>query len=777
MSSKERISQTCAAIAKLGGGEGTMDAAMHWLANLDQPWLLIIDNADDVQIKLEEYFPKGSRGHVLVTTRNRDIRRHGNIGAKFFEFKGLNADDANSLLLKAAGQPTPWDSHLSSTAARITKALGFLALAITHAGTAISSGLCSLKNYLSFHEAYFSRIRSKRRFRQRHTSDETDPDNIYASFEISYSIIEDKDTDEARDAIQLFKVFAFFHHENIQFDILERAVNNRILEVEQEEKQKEEERQKAILERSSTWSSWLRKLPFELIQYLLTNTGPVVLPAAIRDAHDTAQFDEYRLRRALRALAQRSLIIRNDFKDQESYSMHPLVHTWARERPENSLAEQAMWSEAAALTLSHSLLLPPLPIGDSSSEEAYRAVILPHIEHVLKSQRSINEQINKKKRSSWWPWSTTTWPLNRGRAIMYAKFSVAYAYCGRFSEAESLQVTVKDFLLQMLGIQHVNTRRIMLALATSLREQGRGDEAERLQVEVLDHCKTALEADHHEILAVKGTLGETLFRQGRYSDAIRLQEDVISGLEKLHGRKHEDTLTAIGNLGLTVMQFQETTDLLTAQRYYSEAADGMKELLGPKHLKTLTAKENLAVVASYLDKDLDHALEMIDEVFEERKARLGKEHPYTLLAMVNKAKITRALGHLDDAELVLRSGIAVADRNLGRDHDGTLLGRYELAKVLIRQGRYEETESILVGVIELYKDKFSYRGDHHPLRLGAIYELFVCYKLQGRTKECLDVADKGIQGFAAVSERVHPLARRMREERSKLLEEERLVDV
>jgi len=143
--------------------------------------------------------------------------------------------------------------------------------------------------------------------------------------------------------------------------------------------------------------------------------------------------------------------------------------------------------------------------------------------------------------------------------------------------------------------------------------------------------------------------------------------------------------------------------------------------------------------------------------------------------MVNKGKIQRAIGDLDEAEKVFRSGLEIADRNLGHDHQGALLGRYELARVLLRKEEFEETERILLDVIELSKGRFSFRGNHHPLRLGSMYELFVCYKLQGKRKECLEIANEAIRGFEIISSvKEHPLSRRMKEERREMLEEEEI---
>ena len=120
-SSHERIKQTFAQIAKFGEVKPNQNAAMHWLSNLGEGWLLIIDNADDTSIDLEQYFPKGNRGCVLVTTRNPAHKIHGNVGPGYFAFQEMEGDDANALLLRAAHQPEPWDADSSSWAARRTR--------------------------------------------------------------------------------------------------------------------------------------------------------------------------------------------------------------------------------------------------------------------------------------------------------------------------------------------------------------------------------------------------------------------------------------------------------------------------------------------------------------------------------------------------------------------------------------------------------------------------------------------------------------------------------
>lgn len=288
-------SHTCAQIAKIRkvrGAEPTVDAAMDWLSILKRRYLLILDNADDPDLWLDNYFPRGNRAHVLVATRNPACRTYGNIGCRSLELQGLNFDDANSLMVKAADQPPPWDKHLVSKASKITEALGHHPLAIIHAGRAILNNLCTLDNYLDFYNRSFERVRAM------------EPgwyDHSYASFEILYSNLMSKDTPEARDAIQLLKTFAFFRAENIRFDILDRAILNSAKEREQQEKDKEKYTTKNIGDKSRRLG-WLRTLQHSIQAFLLADHTPLVLPDAIRDGQSLGHFDADRLRSALKEL-------------------------------------------------------------------------------------------------------------------------------------------------------------------------------------------------------------------------------------------------------------------------------------------------------------------------------------------------------------------------------------------------------------------------------------------------------------------------------------------
>lgn len=72
-----------------------------WLANTEDPWLLIIDNADDPLMDICKFFPTGDRGAILVTTRNPECRIHATVGSS--EFGEMSVLDASRLFLRIAG--------------------------------------------------------------------------------------------------------------------------------------------------------------------------------------------------------------------------------------------------------------------------------------------------------------------------------------------------------------------------------------------------------------------------------------------------------------------------------------------------------------------------------------------------------------------------------------------------------------------------------------------------------------------------------------------------
>lgn len=473
--------------------------------------------------------------------------------------------------------------------------------------------------------------------------------------------------------------------------------------------------------------------------------------------------NEDRLRLALRQLVQFSLIIKGH--NSESYSMHPLVHKWARERPGMSIAAQGVWAEAAAMLLSHCILIPPL--GNTEEEEEVRKHILPHVDHVRQCQQSIEQRMRDKRMARMKPWPVFDGGFDRGKAITYAKFSLVYMQNGRWEEAKRLQTAVKDFTSQILGMKHPVTRRATRLLAMTLFNLGQSEDSAKLEKEVLDACVLFLGVDHQETLVAKFTLGKALFLQGKFSQAKILQEEAVEGLTRLIGLDHEDTLDAIDWLGQTLLMFYTKEHVTRARQLFVTASEGMEMLHGDEHTRTLEAREHLcsSAIRTGEKSHLDEAHAMMIKILEIRKEKLGKEHAYTLLAMVNLALVKCAMGMLHEAEVLLLYGLPIAARNLGEGHIAYLWGRYHLGRVWVLQERWEEAVAYLLDVTERQRYTLQGRGEFHPDRIGGLIELSTAYNALGKVEECERVTEEALAALAKISTTEHPEAKKLKENR------------
>jgi len=98
----EETLQTDLEVIAPGSAKRTIDASLRWLASqTDKNWLLLFDNADNVDLKLKKYFPSCPFGNILITTRNRELRHYTAKDADA-NVQGMDLEEAKALLLVQA---------------------------------------------------------------------------------------------------------------------------------------------------------------------------------------------------------------------------------------------------------------------------------------------------------------------------------------------------------------------------------------------------------------------------------------------------------------------------------------------------------------------------------------------------------------------------------------------------------------------------------------------------------------------------------------------------
>jgi len=56
--------------------DDSVESVLQWMSVLQEEWLIVFDNADALPVYVvENFIPRGNRGNVLITSRNRSIGR------------------------------------------------------------------------------------------------------------------------------------------------------------------------------------------------------------------------------------------------------------------------------------------------------------------------------------------------------------------------------------------------------------------------------------------------------------------------------------------------------------------------------------------------------------------------------------------------------------------------------------------------------------------------------------------------------------------------------
>jgi hypothetical protein len=161
-------------------------------------------------------------------------------------------------------------------ATTIARTLGYLALAITHAGRTIRQGYCRLHEYVEFYERQWKKTRQMRQAVK--AKEPADNLSVFATFEMNRQAIENRDTEASRDALELLNTFAFLHHQNIRFSILEKAVKNSGVEDAQQDEDKKKQMQMQAASLPLNWSTWWKEMVTILATFIYKNRSPQVLP-------------------------------------------------------------------------------------------------------------------------------------------------------------------------------------------------------------------------------------------------------------------------------------------------------------------------------------------------------------------------------------------------------------------------------------------------------------------------------------------------------------------
>jgi tetratricopeptide (TPR) repeat protein len=648
-----------------------------WLQNeLNGPWLLVLDNADDktmfltmdtevvqdneetIRPSLLTYIPQTRTGQILVTSRTLEVaqilvgdRKH------IIPINSMEVGDAVALIKKKLAP-----ALLVSDACPLLEALDYIPLARTQAAAYISMKypIMTIPKYLDLFRA--SEINQVKLLGEKRLGDlrrdPNVPNAVIATWRISFNQIQEQNP-EAADLMSLM----------------------------------------SILNRQGIPESLL-------LQY---------------------NSDELALSNALGTLLAYYLI--KPEMEGKKFDLHRLVQLATKVWLEDSGKKDKWIKEALRL------IMKAFP-GDRHENWAVWQLLLPHVEAVTAYDLQAADDLLTKAyilhNLASYLWLKGDYQLSKlkiGQAVKIKKgyldeenpsllasinlYATVLSSQGQYEKAEQMYRQTIMLEAKALGLEHPDTLTTMDNLATVLSDQGKCEEAEQMHRQTLKLYEKVLGLEHPDTLLSMSNLGLVLSNQGKYEEAEQTDRETLKLREKVLGLEHPDTLKSMYNLGL----------VLSMQGKYEEAEQmhrqtlKLEEVLGLEHPSTLKSMNSLATELSGQGK-YKEAEQMYRQTLKLMKEVLGLEHLDTIMSMNSLGSVLSMQGKYEEAEQMHRQTLKLREKVLGLEHPNTLNSVYNLAYLFQSRGQYDDALIFYQRACLGYKKVL---GPNHPTTQASCY--------------------------------------------------------
>ncbi|QRV81076.1 kinesin light chain [Ceratobasidium sp. AG-Ba] len=608
--STETIKSTLGGFATAKRLGDTYEDTLRWLRLCTTTWLMVFDNADDPSVGLRQYFPIGTGGRILITTRVREVVLYSQGPDSEYNVSSMEPDEALQLLLTVARAPeVSLSDNEKESAMLMIQDLGFMALALVQAGAYIWRTSCSFTQYREMYAAQPKQLLEKYSNAALELSGYEK--TVYGTWVMSYQQL-------SQHAQNMLWLVAYLQRDRISVDIFRHA------------------------------AARAKGFEFELP---LVDLVPQKALESVRDYLNGFLIDDEWNAEAFVSVMEEIMLYSLISFDRinKTYVLHVLVQNW--------IQGVIPCSPDEALARSTVLLLISTDRKENSGSRIYRRSLELHIDKIIQNRTSASDHSARQfgyimqeigrysdaerlQLQSLELYEELLEADDEKTLWLRSDLGWTFSCRGQYKQAETLQVQVLDARKRVLGDEHPDTLTAMSNLAVTYSNQGLHKQAETLQVQVLDARKRVLGDEHPDTLTAMSNLAVTYRNQGLHKQAETLQVQVLDARKRVLGDEHPETLTAMNHLAVTYSNqgLHKQAETLEVQ-----VLDARKRVLGDEHPDTLIAMRNLA--ATYSNRGLWHEAESLEvQVVEVSKRVLGERHPDTLSVMRNLAKTYKHLG-------------------------------------------------------------------------------------------------------------------------------------
>ncbi|WP_278265281.1 tetratricopeptide repeat protein [Nocardia sp. AG03] len=244
----------------------------------------------------------------------------------------------------------------------------------------------------------------------------------------------------------------------------------------------------------------------------------------------------------------------------------------------------------------------------------------------------------------------------------------SYRAAGRANEALVLLERTVAARERVLGARHADTLDSRHNLAYVYETIGRPHDAVELFERTLTYREQTLGRDHPDALSTRSSIARVYRTIGRVPDAITLFERALADSERILGRRHPNTLSTRSSLAHAYLETGRSNEAITL---FEQVRRDCEHILGDQHPNTFSAANNLASAYASVGR-LTEAVELFEQTFRNRESVLGTGHSETLEAGNNLARAYRDIGQTHQAIELFERTRTHCMNHLGFEHLTTL---------------------------------------------------------------------------------------------------------
>ncbi|KAF4441973.1 hypothetical protein FACUT_2380 [Fusarium acutatum] len=618
-SSAEKFSEGYASIAsecRISGREdSTFDAlstVRDWLESKGSgKWLLVIDNADDMQLffphnepsKLKantesgmgQFIPQCPHGNVLITTRNMQVGSRLTKGKFPIEVGKMDENEATQLLRQGLREGDESEKALVELSSR----LEFLPLALVQAAAFIQENSITVSEYLELLDGSKDDLVELLNEEFETVGRDSDtPRAVAQTWMLSFQQIER----QYLFASELLSLMCFFDRQKIPLDFVDFYARE------------------TLPAESNT--------KLQLVKAL----GVLKAFCFIR----AEKGGDHTMHRLVQLVTRTWLARKGSIAEFTRHAFSAVSDFY----PYASFDDAEWWMEDMATCtayLSHAKSVLEAQIIETEEDRLIRASVLHRVGSFFRFQGRYRESESLQREGL----SIRRELLGEERIetqVTTSDLAGSLADLGRFEESDKLQRGLIETLRRLYGDDHEETLDAMANLAVHLARQGREEESHALQIQVVESKKRILGEEHISTIEAMDNLAVGLEDE----EGAEMQRRVIEVKIKVYGEENPSTLHSKANLA-TMLFHMGGNNLSEAEELQLEVFETRKRVLGKENPDTLRIMSDLAstwvlvgqstIETRHLYPDVDilgDAKNLLEECVGHREKLFGADHADTI---------------------------------------------------------------------------------------------------------------------------------------------------